>query len=139
LETVIIPRVATQRFLDFVGHLDTLVGELTMIAARVDLPRSAGLERLLLLLEGLDGPFAAVRQSARTAATRAARSGAPAFALTLELPRAAGGLIGLWNRLLDEADWACSRGVLLTRPMPPDLVELRRWIGAQISAALPRA
>ncbi|MBV9255429.1 MAG: hypothetical protein JOZ37_09800 [Actinobacteria bacterium] len=137
--TVVLSKVPTQRFLALTEHLEGLLGELTVVASRVQDRRPPPVERLLGLLEGLGGPFAAVRRAARVAAEQASTNGAAAFALALELPAASANLMAQWNRLLDEADWACSHGVLLTLPMPPELVDLRRWIGAQVSAALPLA
>jgi hypothetical protein len=132
---VVIAGIPVARFLELHGHLDSLLDELAVLAVP-GTPTPRELEEIEPLLDGLSGPFAAARRSTKAAAERAHARGEPQFTLGTELPPSAGAWIEGWNRLLDAADAASSRGQLLTPPAPPDVVELRRWIGAEIGAQL---
>jgi hypothetical protein len=136
LVTVTIPGVPVRSFLALHDHIDTLTGELALMASRAEFSYGLETTNLFALLEGLDGPFAAVRRTTRDAAWQARRAGADTFTMTFELPARALSAIEVWNGLLDQADYASSRGVLLTMPAPPDLVDFRRWIGAEITKRL---
>lgn len=134
-EYVTVAGIPVDHFLQLHEHLDALVSELAVLAV----PGTAcppALTPLLGLLDGLTGPFAAVRRLTRQAAMAAHNAGKATFELAAEIPPGAGVLVALWNGLLDAADAASSRGLLLTPPAPPDLVDLRRWIGAEIAARL---
>jgi hypothetical protein len=132
---VVLSGIPVRRFLQLHAHLDALLDELAVIAVP-DAPRPSELDHLLPLLEGLTGSFASARRGTRELAGRARTAGAAEFDLDVVLPRAAAPLVPLFNRLLDEADAASSRGLLLTPPAAPEVVELRRWISAEIEARL---
>jgi hypothetical protein len=136
-DLVALAGIPVQRFLELHDHLDALLAELAVIAVP-GTPSPASLRPLVSLLDGLTGPFAAVRRLTRQAAVTARDAGKATFELVADLPPSAGALVALWNGLLDAADAASSRGLLLTPPAPPDLVDLRRWIGAEIAARLAR-
>jgi hypothetical protein len=132
---VVVSGIPVRRFLELHAHLDALVAELAVLAVP-GTPTPAELDGIIPLLDALTGLFAAPRRHTRESARRAREQGRSEFALEAELPPAAADLVSDWNRLLDRADAASSRGLLLTPPAPPEVVELRRWIGAQIETQL---
>lgn len=132
---VVLTGIPARRFLQLHAYLDALLDELAVIAVP-DAPRPSELDHLLPLLDGLTGSFAAARRGTRDLARRARASGETEFDLDVVLPRDAAPLVPLFNRLLDEADAASSHGLLLSSPASPEVVELRRWISAEIEAQL---
>ncbi|MEY2476286.1 MAG: hypothetical protein QOG87_1601 [Actinomycetota bacterium] len=134
---VVVAGIPVERFLELHAHLDALLGELAVLAVP-GTPTPPVLEEMEPLFDGLTGPFAAARRSTKAAARRARDSGDTEFTLGTELPLYAVVWIAEWNRLLDGADAASSRGLLLTPPAPPDVVELRRWIGGEVAAQLTK-
>lgn len=132
---VVITGIPVRRFLQLHTHLDALLAELAVIAVP-GTPTPTELDDVLPLLDALTGPFAVARHHTRAAARRAREAGRSEFALEVELPPWAADGVGRWNELLDRADAASSRGLLLTSPAPPEIVELRRWIGAEVAAQL---
>jgi hypothetical protein len=132
---VVIAGIPVARFLELHGHLDSLLDELAVLAVP-GTPTPPVLEKMQPLLDGLTGPFAAVRRATRAAAVQAQDGGEAEFTLGADLPPYAATWVVGWNELLDAADAASSRGLLLTPPAPPDVVELRRWIGAAVAEQL---
>lgn len=132
---VILAGIPVRRFLHLHDHLDTLVAELQVIAVPGHRHPSEVLA-LVPLLDGLTGPFASVREATRQRARSAGARGDETFTLDASLPTWAAEQVERWNHLLDSADACASAGLLLTAPASPEVVELRRWIGAEVAAQL---
>lgn len=136
-QRVTVSGIPVRRFLQLHDHLDALVAELALVAASP--ARAPKLRELLPLLAGLTGPFSAVRLETKRAAREARARGKRDFSLSAELPKVdVAAAVDVWNGLMDAADSASSQGMLLTLPAPPDVVELRRWIGKEIATAAPQ-
>jgi hypothetical protein len=127
---VVLRGVPVDHFLQLHDHLDALIDELSGEAGDRH-------PQLAALVAGLTGPYAAGRRSTLTAAEQARAQGSATFTLELDVPLHAPEAVPVWNRLLDGADCAGSRGLLRTHPAPPDVVDLRRWIGSEVARAAP--
>jgi hypothetical protein len=135
---VVVPGLPVDHFLQLHGHIDALLAELAAVDAADLAPRDQR-RHLRALIDGLTGPFAAGRDATRVAAEDAKAHGAREFTLEMELPLAAPEAVPAFNRLLDMADSVGSRGMLRTHPASPDIVDLRRWIAAEVSRATTTA
>lgn len=130
---VVLAQAPVRTWLRSQAHNAELVRELSLVAIDQARPGSRDLPRRLLeLIDGIEGRYAALAAGANAAREEAAAAGRPSVDAEYHVPAAvardaAENMVEL-GRLLDEADEICRQGdELLTLPAPPEVVAFRHW------------
>jgi phosphoserine phosphatase RsbU/P len=131
LRRVRLPGLDSRAFVAARAHIEDLLREMVMIAARGSEPSSLpwadeALGDLARRLGALAEELGDVRRGLRQQAVAAEASGAPTWDLELSVPVAVRPRLLAYRDALDEADAFCAQGRLLIPPAP-EAAAFRRW------------
>lgn len=140
LAVIAIPEVPATAFLHHDEHVSDVVRELQLIQVGRDDGSTAGElpPRLCELIPELLSAFSHARDSSRRQAEEARMRGDDTFTLEVTLPRASADTVATLGDLLEEVDDYARSGDLLTLPASDEVVALRRWLVAQVTARHPQ-
>ena len=119
-------------------HLDDLLHELHIMQAGVESGQIEPGPHLAELMSQILEAYSPAREAVWRQTETARAEGRERIDIEVELPVEAASAAPRLVDLLDEADHMCRTLELLTLAAPPEVAQLRRWVGEQIVAQVTR-
>jgi hypothetical protein len=136
---VLLLNVPTDLQVHSMRHLDDLLHELHIMQAGVETGQVEPGPRLAALMSQILEAYTPARGAVWEQTEAALAQGLEVVDIEVELPPEAASAVPALAELLDEADQMCRTLELLTLAAPPEVAELRRWVGEQIVAQVARS